>query len=330
MADEVRWGRRAAVALAGVVLTVGMLAGCSAGASTGGGGADSGVVEEGPVSGGAVVGDVPADDRSVVVEGTMSVRVEDVAAAGDAAVRIAAQAGGRVDGRNEWTESEGGAAQVELVLRIPADELEGALDELRALGELGSLQTSTTDVTTAVQDTDARIAALRSTVERLQGFQQQAGSIKDLLAIEDEISTRQAELEELLARQADLAEQTSFSTLTLTLFSEATPVDTVPDSFGAGVVTGWNAFAGFVGGALVVLGVLLPWIVTAAIVTAAVLVVVRWRKRRRPVPPPANPGGGGATDAGVPHPGLPPAYRGAPVGAGASGTEPGDPPPGPR
>ena len=280
-----------AAALAAAIALIGLaLAGCAAS----GGAADSavpGVVEQ---DGGAAGEEESADaDRSVVIEGSMSIVVDDVAEATGDATQLVRTAGGRIDGRNETFEEYdgGGYAVTTMVLRIPAEALDDAIAELRELGTVSSLQTSTTDVTAAVEDVDAHVAALESTIARLQSFQGEATSVDDLLSIEEEIAARQAELEGYLAQQADYAEQVSFSTITLTLSSEPAPIAEGPDSFWGGLLVGWNSLMTFVAGFLVVLGVMLPWLVALGVLTLAIVFLVRWLRRRRPPRPPVAPPG---------------------------------------
>lgn len=271
-ARTLRAGSAAALALAAI-----LLAGCSAG------GVGSIAVDEAGESG--AVSDSAGDPgsveetRDVVIEGTMTVVVDDVTVAAERAADIVQAAGGRIDGRDEWNDDYG--ATTVMILRIPAAELDGALGELRALGDVRSLETASTDVTTAVQDVDARIASLESTIARLTSFQDQASTVTDLLSIEKEIAQRQAELEGYLARQADYAEQVAFSTITVTVQGVAAPVESAPDSFLGGLAVGWDSFAAFVTGLVIVLGVLLPWIVAAGSVAIAVVLLVRWIRRRR-------------------------------------------------
>ena len=285
------------------------LAGCAAS----GGSADSaepGLVEQD--AGTSAQEEAADDDRAVVIEGSMTIVVEDVAGATDAATQLVRGAGGRIDGRDETLdEYDGGEyAVTTMVLRIPADELDDALAELRELGTVESLQTSTTDVTTAVEDVDAHVAALQSTIARLQSFQSEATSVDDLLSIEEEISARQAELEGYLAQQSDLAEQVSFSTITLSLRSEPAPIVQGPDSFWGGLLVGWNSLVTFLAGFVIVLGVMLPWLVALGLLALAIVLLVRWLRRRRPPKPPVAPPGQAI-------PWVPQDEPAAPVGVGS-------------
>lgn len=263
-----------------------LLAGCSAG---GGSASDQGV--SGPMapvegqSGGAVVdqdGSLAADaERDVIVTGSMTVTAEDPLAASKDAVRIVESAGGRVDARSEYAPANGDSGSATLTLRIPADRLQEVLDDLAALGRADEISTSTTDVTQAVADLESRIATQRGIIDRLNGMFGQATTIDDLITLETTIAQHQATLEDLEGQQRTVDDQVALSTLSLYLRSEAEAPTQQPMDFLSGLAAGWGAFVGFFSGLLVALGVLLPWLVAAALISAAIVVIVRWNRRRR-------------------------------------------------
>jgi len=298
-----RWLRPVVAASALLIAGTLALAGCSAGGS----GDTGGAVPEIQPDEDAVDG-----DRAVIITGDMAIVVTDVADAAGDAVRIASASGGRVDGREESGDPSSATAM--LILRIPAAALEDAIDDLRGLGEVGHLRTEKTDVTTEVQDIDAHVAALRSTIARLQGFQAGATTVADLLAIESEIADRQAELEGYLTQQSDYAERIDLSTLTLTLSSQPLP-STAPDSFWSGLGVGWNALMTFLGGLVIVIGVMLPWLLGLGLIAALIVLLIRLLRRRRTPKPPQ---GGG--------PGAPPFVPPAPDLVGAASPSSSEPP----
>jgi len=166
-----------------------------------------------------------------------------------------------------------------LTVRIPTSSLTATLDKLKALGKTENVALTSVDVTTQVQDLDARISALRASVDRLTALLSTATDTDTLIKLETAISERQGSLESLEAQQRGLADQVSLSTIELWLISEAdAPVET-PDTFWSGLVAGWAAFTGFLGFLLVAAGVLLPWIVLAAIAAGVTLLIVRRRRR---------------------------------------------------
>jgi hypothetical protein len=245
---------------------------------------------------GELSGDDLADDRSVITTGYLYVTVDAPLESATEAVAIVESAGGRVDARQEFAPQGGDAGGAQLTLRIPAERLTATLDRLKQLGEVEELQLSASDVTREVQDIDARVTALRSSITRLLALQDAAATVEDLIALETAISDRQAELESLEAQQRFLADQVGLSTITLVLGSRDVAPVSEPDTFLTGLITGWEALVAFGSGLLVLLGVLLPWLVLLGLLALVVLLIVR-RARRRSTPTVASAEAAAPVDA---------------------------------
>jgi hypothetical protein len=271
--------------LVGLALVAALgLAGCAAGAGSGG---SSGVavrgappVNDAPAAAGAGDEKTANDDRSIVVTGELGVTASDPLHAADRAAPIVRTAGGRVDGRDERAGSQGRAGTATLTLRIPAAKLDATLVELKKLGRTDRVSTSSTDVTGRTRDLDARITALRATIHRLIELEKRATDTADLVQIETTIGDRQSDLESLEAQQRGLADQIAMSTITMTLQPTGTVVESTPAGFGDGLATGWSAFVAFWATALVVLGVMLPWLVLTALLAGIALGIVALVRRR--------------------------------------------------
>ena len=209
--------------------------------------------------------------------------------AADDAVRITEQVGGRIDGRSEYApQDEGDKGSATLTLRIPADSLTATLDKLRALGTVEEVSLNSSDVTMTTQDLDARISALSASIDRMLVLMSSATDTDTLIKLETAVSDRQAQLESLQSERRYYADQVSLSTVTLNLVAEYNAPVEEPDTFVSGLVAGWNAFVAFFAGLLVALGVLLPWLVLAAIITFVVIATVRWNRRRKAAVAPAD------------------------------------------
>jgi uncharacterized coiled-coil protein SlyX len=270
-----------------------LLAGCSAAVQSSG---DSGAVtdEQGggapmaPEMGGDVASDGDAQsvseeslERDVIVTGSMTVTADDPIAAARDAVRLVESAGGRVDGRTEYAPANGDAGSASLLLRIPADKLQGVLDDLAELGRADEISTSTSDVTVLVTDLESRIETQRGIIDRLNTMFAQAKTIDDLITLETTIAQHQATLEDLEAQQRSVSDQVALSTISLYLRSEAEAPTQEPMDFLSGLSAGWSAFVAFFSGLLVALGVLLPWLVAAALISAVIVLIVRRNRRRK-------------------------------------------------
>jgi uncharacterized coiled-coil protein SlyX len=261
-----------------------LLAGCSAGA---GSGESAGAPLAPEVSGGDAVvdgdnGGFAAEEtaRDVIVTGSMTVTTDDPIAASREAVRLVESVGGRVDGRTEYAPANGDAGSASLILRIPADRLQAVLDDLAELGRADEISTSTSDVTVLVADLDSRIATQRGIIDRLNTMFARATTIDELITLETTIAQHQQTLEDLEAQQRSVDDQVALSTLSLYLRSEAEAPVPEPMDFLSGLEAGWGAFVAFFSGLLVAFGVLLPWLIAAAVISAAIVLVVRWTRRR--------------------------------------------------
>ena len=265
------------------------------------GGPDTGVVsggeEPGPVGEPDVAEDVMSD-RDVIVTGSATITADDPIAAAQQAASIVAAAGGRVDARSEWGPTDYGPGSARLELRIPADQLDAVIEKFRDIGRVDSVSTDAMDVTVQTRDLDARISALESSVARIQALMADAKDIGDLILIESELSSRQAELEGLRAQQRALADQVAMSTIWVEFRAPQDAESPFPDTFPEGLAAGWAAFVAFWAGVLVVLGFAAPWLIFFAVVAAAIVWIVR-RRRRRPAAAPAAEPVPGPTAAGT-------------------------------
>jgi Domain of unknown function (DUF4349) len=221
-----------------------------------------------------------AIDRQVITTGYVTITVDEPMDAATEAIRIAESVGGRVDGRSEYAPVDGDKGSATLTLRLPADTLTATLDKLKALGDVQEISLNSSDVTMVTQDLDARINALKASVDRLLALLASATDTDTLITLETAISDRQAQLESMESERRYYADQVSLSTVTLNLVTEQVVPVEAPDTFLSGLQAGWDAFVGFFAGLVVALGVLLPWLIFAAAVTFVIIFIVRRTRRR--------------------------------------------------
>lgn len=264
------------------------LAGCSAGVNGAAGGALSGAPMPGTMQDMAAQefavdanGAKAAVDRSIIVTGWATILADDPQAAADAASTIVEQAGGRIDARNVQAPTDYSGGSASLTLRIPAESLDAVLADLGELGRIQSVSTNASDVTVEVQDLDARIGALRTSIERLEALQEDATSVDALIQLETAISDRQAQLESLEAQQRYLDDQVSMSTLTVDFVSQPVLAEPEPGSFWDGIQAGWLALGAFFSGLIVAFGVLVPWLIPLAIIGAIIWISIAASRSKR-------------------------------------------------
>ncbi|WP_448493839.1 DUF4349 domain-containing protein [Mycolicibacterium boenickei] len=237
---------------------------------------------------------VPAEvKRDIVKTASMSITAGNPVAAADKAGSLAADAGGRVDSRSEDAGSSSGRAHVSLVLRVPAGKLEGTLDEFEKLGTVQTVEVRAEDVTAQRVDLDARIKALQTSVDRLLGIMRDAKDPEALIQAENALSQRQADLDSLRAQRTQLGDQIDYSTVNLDITAEQIGGPTPQyQGFWGQVERGWHGLVAVASGAVMVFGLLLPWLVVCAVAAGVIVVIVRLTRSRPGPTSPTRQGGG--------------------------------------
>ena len=85
------------------------------------------------------------------------------------------------------------------------------------------LQVATEAVTNQVVDLAARITNLRATEAALQKIMTTAGTINDVLKVQDQLTNVRGEIERLIAEKQQLEERAAFGTLTVAFVLPPTP-----------------------------------------------------------------------------------------------------------
>ena len=158
----------------------------------------------------------------IVKTGSIALEVTDLDKAVSQAQSTIEGMGGNVSQSSSSGEKDSAVATV--VYRVPVARWDDALAAIRALGNrVISEQTNSTDATAQVIDLDARISNLQATESALQSIMARASAIPDVLAVEQQLSSTEGQIEELSAQQALLKNQAAMSTLTV---SFSTPAET--------------------------------------------------------------------------------------------------------
>lgn len=186
-----------------------------------------------------------------------------------ARARTTAESAGGLVG-NESTERDStGHVNSRITLRVPQDKYAETLTTLEnSGGKLLARKADAKDVTNEVVDVDSRIKSQRVSVARVQEFMNRATKLTDVVALESELSTRQAELDSLLAQQSSLKDRTAMATITLVI-SETPPkkkptpppADDEPGFLDA-LDGGWQAFLTTVRWIAMVVGAVAPFAAT--------------------------------------------------------------------
>jgi hypothetical protein len=237
-----------------IVLAV-LLAGCASAMSTpaapqaypapalrdqGVGGATNGQSESAPgmdsktVSAGSV-GNASAIDRMIVMNVNLSLVVADPQKKMDEINQLAKSMGGHLVSMNMsqvYTQSGNMAPQGTITIRIPADKLDGALDQIKTgVVDVTSEDRSGEDVTSQYVDLQSQLNNLQKAEQDLQDIMDEAKNnpgndsttkTQDVLNVYNQIVAIRGQIEQIQGQMKVIEETTSTSSITVTLVAEDT------------------------------------------------------------------------------------------------------------
>lgn len=241
MATVLSPASRSRLWLASCLLGFGVLVGCGSGVETAdlapeeavegfqaGGGIGDDVQRAAvpaPESPSATVPTVPQQRPRLIKRASLVVQVEDIDAS-VAAVNdlLTVQGGDLLTLSDQARDRAGEPRQVSLEMRVPQENLDEALTDLKALGTVQEQSITAEDVSRQLVDLRARIRNLRKSEEALLKIMERSGSIDDVLEVSRELSNVRETIERAEAQLDNLQNQVAFSTISLRLNSTARPL----------------------------------------------------------------------------------------------------------
>jgi len=229
----------------------------------------------------------PLEERMIISRASLSLVVKDVEGSLGEIRTIVKDLGGYVVNSNSWYEEK--QLRAHLTVRVPAKDLDEALERFRALAiEVEKESISGEDVTEEYTDLESRLRNLEAAEKQLLRIMEQAEETEDVLAVYRELVNIRGQIEQTKGRMQYLERMSAMATIDL---------DLIPDVLAKPLVAaGWRP-AGTLANALRALVRTLQFIANLAIwfvayVLPTLLLVAiplallwfawrRWRARRR-------------------------------------------------
>jgi hypothetical protein len=164
---------------------------------------------------------IPGLPSKVIKTGSLGLRVTagDLNASLDRLTALASGLGGYV----QQSSADPGASPPsgQVVLRVPVASFEQLVTQAQAVGRMTSLSTSGQDVTSNYVDLNAQIAALEASRAQLLQVLAKAETISDILAVEDQITPIETQIQQLQGQLQVENSETSYGTLTVQVTTSA-------------------------------------------------------------------------------------------------------------
>lgn len=168
-------------------------------------------------------------NRKWVITMNLSAETEDL----DAALEAVLEQVSRLEGYVESQSVSGGKAgsgrhrYANLSIRVPADQVDGFVEEVSGLTNLVSSSRNIQDITLTYSDTEGRVTALKTEEARLLELMEQAENMSDLLEIEARLTEVRYQLENYASTLRLYDNQVDYATVSLyiTEVEKYTPVE---------------------------------------------------------------------------------------------------------
>lgn len=222
--------------------------------------------------------------QQLIYTAQLTVRAREVDNAVSQATSIATAVGGYVSSENASSDpSQPSQSLATVTLKIPVVVYSTTLSELsgKLLGTRLSLTQQTQDVTQQVADVSSRVASDEAAITQLRALLSRAGSVGDLLSVQNQIDSEESDLEAMLSQQSALNHETAYATVALTIVGpkaavKPKPKPAPPPGLVNGLAGGWHALRVAVSWLLAIIGAIAPF---AAVVALAGLAAL-WVRRR--------------------------------------------------
>lgn len=178
---------------------------------------------------------VPSE-RKIIRNAELTIETDSVTDAQRKVTSVAESHGGLVvnSESQQQTDAGGEASQViTMEVRVPAAQFDATLDEIRGAGRRVTTESiKGQDVTEEYIDLDARLRAQQALEAQFLEIMKQARTVEETLGVQRELANVRTEIEKIEGRRRFLENQTSLSTIKVTLR---------PAGFG---VSGYGFFSG--------------------------------------------------------------------------------------
>lgn len=174
-----------------------------------------------------------------------------------------------------------------LSVRIPEDKLEAFVAKISSSDTFNIVRNSlsTEEVTDTYYDLKAQLDALMAQEARLTELMNEAKNLSDMLLIENKLTSVRKEINSVSSRiqYYDKAVAMSFVEITLDEVEKYEPTreKTFFDKVGEAFVGAWEVLVDFLGGAVIVLLWMLPFILLFGGITVLIIVLIRKKIKKK-------------------------------------------------
>lgn len=171
----------------------------------------------------------PGPNRLIIKNAEMELKVEETDQALDLVTQMVSDVGGYIVSSRVWyiEYQDEQYKQVSLTMGVPVDQFEVALRRLRNIAiQVVDETASGQDVTDEYVDLESRLRNLQATRDRIREFLDDADSVEEALAVNEQLTEVEDEIEQVQGRMNYLFDRASYSTITLLMAQDYAAIPT--------------------------------------------------------------------------------------------------------
>src|SRR5262245_59552246 len=154
--------------------------------------------------------------EQLVIEGTLTVEVEETTDVRPSLRALVEGAGGRVI--NEVVSGAEKSWNAQIKIRVPPNKVDDVVGFLAKRGEITDKRITATDVSKQLFDQEIALKNLRTTLDRLHELMKQGGlKIQEILQVEQEMTRLRGQIEQIEGEQRFLKDRVALATLDITM-----------------------------------------------------------------------------------------------------------------
>lgn len=201
---------------------------------------------------------------------------------------VAEEMGGWIESQSQngkAFDQNGAGRQLNMLLRVPSERMEEAMERLAEIGVLESSSVFAEDISERYYDTKGRLQNARALQTQYQALLERAEDVAVLAEITQKMSENQLQIDALQGTIQGMENRVAYSRIDVTLHETRNPTLAPAQSPSLGVrirdglIASLNGLLDFFAGLTVWLVAALPWI--ALLVLVALLVFFLWHRLRR-------------------------------------------------
>ena len=174
----------------------------------------------------------------------------------------------------------------ELTIRVPAEKLDGFVEDVSDKSNITNTRETTDDVTLSYVEHESKAKALETEQTRLLELLAKAESMSDILKIQERLTEIREQLERQKSQLRVYDNMVNYGTVYLNItevteYTQVTEPQTMGERMAAGIADSWKDMVKGLENALVFFVVALPHLLPWGVVAAIVIVLLRLRKKKK-------------------------------------------------